>query len=140
VHRYASRPGFRLTVSRCDDDELTGLALSVRADRGDWWRDRCAEALGLDRAAEWLEPVIREVVHVAVAPDRQRQGAGRLLTEDAINEPEVASVVLSCHPGAEPAKGLYLSCGFQLLLEDFRTDPGKPGYWLMARRPRRIEL
>ncbi len=97
VARYGSRSGFRLSLCRSAGDVI-GLALSVHAYPGDWWRDRCAEALGAERSAQWLEPVIREVVHVAVSPLYQRQGVGRLLTEDSLADPEAASVVLSCSP------------------------------------------
>lgn len=138
VGRYAARSGFRLTLCRSrSDGDVVGLALSVHACPGDWWRDRCAEALGAERAAQWLAPVIREVVHVAVSPRFQRRGAGRLLTEDALRDPEAASVILSCHPAARAAQSLYLSCGFELLTDCFRTAPGQLGYWLMSRRPTR---
>lgn len=134
VARYQSRAGFRLTLCR-SGEEVIGLALSVRAYPGDWWRDRCADALGPLASSQWLEPAIREVVHVAVSPPRARQGAGRLLTQDSLDDPEVTSVVLSCHPSAEPAQALYRSCGFELLTPDFRTAPSQMGYWLMARPP-----
>lgn len=136
VARYTSRPGFRFTLCRADK-AVVGLALSVHAFPGDWWRDRCADALGPADASRWLEPPIREVVNVAVSPAHQRQGVGRLLTDDALEDTEATSVVLSCHPDARPAQSLYLSRGFEVLAEDFRTAPGQVGYWLMARRPQR---
>lgn len=132
VARYGPRSGFRLTLCR-SGTSVVGLALSAQAYTGDWWRDRCAEALGREGSARWLQPVIREIVHVAVSPQFQRRGAGRLLTEDSLDDPGVTSVVLSCHPNAQAAQALYLSCGFQLLTDDFRTAPGQMGYWLMAR-------
>jgi ribosomal protein S18 acetylase RimI-like enzyme len=134
VGRYASRAGFRLALCRSGPD-VVGLALSVRAFPGDWWRDHCAATLGPQGTTQWLEPSIREVVHVAVSPQHQRRSAGRLLTEDALDDRDVASVVLSCHPEARPAQSLYLACGFELLTTEFRTAPGQLGYWLMARRP-----
>jgi ribosomal protein S18 acetylase RimI-like enzyme len=136
VSKYAARAGFRLALCRSGPD-VVGLALSVRALPGDWWRDRCAATLGPEGTARWLEPSIREVVHVAVSPQHQRRGAGRLLTEDALDDPDVASVLLSCHPEARPAQALYLACGFELLTTEFRTAPGQLGYWLMARKPLR---
>lgn len=45
------------------------------------------------------------------------------------------AVVLSCHPGANPAQTLSLSCGFELLTDEFHTAPDQLGYWLMSRRP-----
>lgn len=68
---------------------------------------------------KWLEPAIRGVVHVAVAPQHQRRGAGRLLTEDALDDDTVTSVVLSCHPDAHAAQSLH---------------------WLMARRACQAEI
>lgn len=134
VLRYAARPGFRLTLCR-DGLAVIGIALSVHARAGDWWRDRVAESLGPELAAQWLEPVAREVVHVAVDPAARRHGVGRLLTEDALDDTEATSVVLSCHPDAGAAQLLYRACGFQTLSEDFRTAPGQLGYLLMARAP-----
>jgi hypothetical protein len=40
--------------------------------------------------------------------------------------------VLSCHPGAEPARRLYAGRGWTTLTEDFRTGD-RMGYLLMAR-------
>lgn len=138
LQRYAERPGFRLTLCRSGEGEdapVVGMALSVHARAGDWWRDRVAAALGPKAASAWLEHCIREVVHVAVDPGGRRQGVGRLLTEDALDDAEVANVVLSCHPDAAPAQALYRSCGFQTLSDDFRTGPEQPGFLLMARPP-----
>lgn len=125
-----------MTLCRADD-AVVGLALSVHSFPGDWWRDRCADVLGPAVAAHWLEPPIREVVNVAVSPAHQRRGAGRVLKDDALDDTEATSVVLSCHPDAGPAQSLYLSSGFDVLAEDFRTAPGQVGYLLMARRPLR---
>lgn len=136
VVRYADRPGFRLTLCR-EGALVIGLALSVHARAGDWWRDRVAEALGPEDAAQWLDPVVREVVHVAVDPTARRRGVGRLLTEDALDDGDVTAVVLSCHPDAQAAQRLYRACGFRTLSDDFRTAPGQLGYLLMARPPGR---
>lgn len=85
--------------------------------------------------AEWPAAPVREGVHVAVSPLSQRQGAGRLMPEDALDDPAVTSVVLSCHPEARPAHARYL-VRVHLLIEQFRTVPEQPGAWLTARRPR----
>lgn len=132
VLRCADRPGFRLTLCRRDEC-VVGMALSVHARAGDWWRDRVADALGPAESIRWLEPVIREVIHVATDPGARRCGVGRMLTEDTLDDRDVASVVLSCHPNAPAARALYESCGFQTLLDDFRAAPGQPGFLLMAR-------
>jgi ribosomal protein S18 acetylase RimI-like enzyme len=134
--RYSSRDGFRLTLAMVGDSAV-GMALSVRAQEGDWWRDRAAAALPVEVARAWMGGVIREIVHVAVAPNQQRRGVGRALIDDALDDPQVDAVVLSCRPDAEPAQQLYLNCGFERLTTDFTTAPGQMPYWLMARPPRR---
>ena len=56
-----------------------------------------------------------------------------MLTEDTLGDPDVASVVLNCHPNAPAARALYENCGFQTILNNFRAAPGQQGFLLMAR-------
>lgn len=133
VIRYSKRPGFRLTLVTSAGG-TAGMAMSVHAREGDWWRDRAAAALPAARAQDWLEGVVREVVHVAVCPEKQRCGIGTALVEDALKDPGATAVVLGCRPDALPAQQLYLRRGFQVLTEEFTTAAGQMPYWLMARR------
>jgi GNAT superfamily N-acetyltransferase len=134
VLRYArERGGFRFATARGDDGHLAGLALAVLARPGDWWRDRAAAALTGQDARRWLGDLCLEVVHVAVRPAVQRQGAGTLVLDALISGAPAPTGVLSCHPDARPAQQLYRSQGWALLTESFRTAEGQPGYWLMAR-------
>lgn len=133
LETYAARGGFRLTLA-CVDERCVGMSLSVSAAEGDWWRDTAAVAVGPD-AARWFGGRIREVVHLAVAPDVQRRGIGAALVADLLDDGDAHAVVLSCRPDAEAAQQLYLSAGFEVLTKDFRTAPGQLGYWLLARGP-----
>lgn len=134
VLRYAAeRNGFRFITARDGEGQLTGLALAVLAEPGDWWRDRAAAALPGPEAARWLGDLCLEVVHVAVAPAVQRQGIGKRLHDALISGRPAPTGVLSCHPSAGPAQRLYLAQGWTLLTGAFRTASGQLGYWLMAR-------
>ncbi len=112
---------------------VVGVALSVVAHPGDWWRDKVEASLGSEAAAEWLGSACREVVHVAVRPNHQRSGFGRALMDHIVANANAPTIVLSCHPDATAAQRLYLSCGFTVLSKTFSTAPEQPDYWLMAR-------
>jgi GNAT superfamily N-acetyltransferase len=135
VLRYAAeRDGFRFATARDDEGRVTGLALTVLARPGDWWRDQAAAALSGQDVRRWLGDLCLEVVHVAVPPALQRRGIGQRLHDALIAGKPAPTGVLSCHPEARPAQQLYLRQGWTLLTEEFRTGgPGQLGYWLMAR-------
>ena len=133
VTRYARRDGFRLaTVNQ--DGNVAAFALAVRAYPGDWWRDNVAKAIGPQLTARWLPPGVLEVVHVAVDPDRQRQGFGRALLAAVIQDldPAVSSATLSCDRNAIPAQRLYLSEGWQLITDQMSFGPEMEPRWLMG--------
>lgn len=133
VRRYAGdRDGFRFATVRGADGAVTALALAVLARPGDWWRDKAAAALDAADADRWLGALCLEVVHLAVAPEGQGHGTGKLVHDVLIAGSPAPTGVLSCHPEAVPAQRLYLSRGWRLLTDSFRTGDHR-GYWLMAR-------
>jgi ribosomal protein S18 acetylase RimI-like enzyme len=132
VGRYArDRAGFRFILARDDGGVPAGTCLAVVAHPGDWWREQAAAGLNPATTRRWLGESCLEVVHVAVAPARQRQGLGRLMLDVLVAGRPAPTGVLSCHPEAAAAQGLYLSQGWTVLTKDFSA--GQLAYWLMAR-------
>ena len=135
VQRYArEREGFRFVTARKDDGQMIAIALAVVARPGDWWRDKVASAIPPSLADRWLGELCQEVVHLAVVPDAQGHGAGRLVHDVLIAGRPAATAVLSVHPEAEPAQRLYQSRGWTTLTEEFRTQPAQLAYWVMGRQ------
>lgn len=133
VLRYArEREGFRLVTAHRDDGQMIAIALAVLARPGDWWRDKVASAIPAPLAGRWLGDLCQEIVHLAVIPDAQGQGAGRLIHDVLIAGSPAPTAVLSVHPNAEPAQGLYLGRGWTILTKDFRAQPGQLAYWVMG--------
>jgi GNAT superfamily N-acetyltransferase len=105
VLRYAvERDGVRLVLV---DEAAIGLAVLART--GDWWRDRAAEAA---RSERWVGDLCLEVVHLAVHPDRQGQGLGRLAHDLLIAGSPAPTALLTCDPRAEAARALYRGRGW----------------------------
>jgi GNAT superfamily N-acetyltransferase len=105
IFRYAAtRDGVRLVLV---DEAAIGLALLARP--GDWWRDRAAEAA---RSPRWIGDVCLEVVHLAVHPDRQGEGLGKLAHDLLIAGSPAPTAILACDPRAEPARALYRGRGW----------------------------
>jgi GNAT superfamily N-acetyltransferase len=135
VQRYArEREGFRLVTARKDDGQMIAIALAVLARPGDWWRDKVASAIPPSLADRWLGELCQEVVHLAVVPDAQGHGVGRLVHDVLIAGRSAPTAVLSVHPEAEPARRLYQSRGWTTLTKQFRTQPAQLAYWVMGRQ------
>jgi len=114
VRRYArERDGLRLVL--VVDDGPAGMGLAVLARPGDWWRDHAAETVGPQQAARWMPSPCLEIVHLAVHPERQRKGIGRLVHDLLIAGTPAATGILSCNPEAEPARRLYSERGWRVL-------------------------
>jgi ribosomal protein S18 acetylase RimI-like enzyme len=134
VQRYArEREGFRLVTAHDDDGRMTAIALAVLARPGSWWRDQAAAALPESLADRWLGGLCLEVVHLAVIPDVQGHGVGRLVHDVLIAGRPAPTAVLSVHPLAEPAQRLYQNRGWTVLNRKFRTQPEQPPYLVMGR-------
>jgi GNAT superfamily N-acetyltransferase len=124
VRRYAAeRDGLRLVLV----DEAA-VALAVLARPGDWWRDRAAEAVGPAQTARWIGDLCLEVVHLAVRPDRQGRGLGRLTHDLLLAGSPAPTALLTCSPQAKPAYNLYRSRGWTTFNEAKINDS-----YLMAR-------
>jgi GNAT superfamily N-acetyltransferase len=113
VARYAAdRDGFRLATVRDGGGRVAAIGLAVLARPGDWWRDHVARAVGAEAEREHLGEVCLEVVHIAVRPERQRQGFGRTVHDALVGGAPAPTAVLTCHDRALPARKLYESCGW----------------------------
>lgn len=135
VQRYArERNGFRLVVAQDDVGQMIALGLAVLARPGDWWRDQVAAAIDDSLAARWLGELCLEVVHLAVTPDGQGRGTGRLVLDVLIAGRPAPAAVLSVHPQAGPAQRLYLGSGWTILTREFRTQPEQLASWVMGRK------
>ena len=134
VQRYArEREGFRLVTARDDDGRMIAIALAVLARPGGWWRDKVAAAISLSLADRWLGESCQEIVHLAVTPDAQGRGVGRLVHDVLIAGRPARTAILSVHPQAGPAQRLYQSRGWTVLTNEFRTQPDQLAYWVMGR-------
>jgi GNAT superfamily N-acetyltransferase len=135
VQRYArEREGFRLVTARNDEGQMIAIALAVLAAPGAWWRDKVASAIPRSLADRWLGELCQEVVHLAVVPDAQGHGVGRLVHDVLIAGRPAPTAVLSVHPKAEPAQRLYQARGWTILTKEFRAQPAQLASWVMGRR------
>lgn len=108
-----------------DDDGPAGTGLAVLARPGDWWRDRAAEAAGPERAQRWIASRCLEVVHLAVRPDRQGKGIGRLVHDLLLAGTPAPTAILGCDPAAQAARRLYSGRGWHILSDRFDTGAGR---------------
>lgn len=132
VARYArERSGFRLVTVRDDDGRLDAVGLAVLAHPGDWWRDRIAAVLDGDDVQRWIGDRCLEIVHLAVHPEVQRRGRGRLVHDLLIAGSPAPVAVLSCHPAATPARDLYLNRGWRVLSD--ALPAGEATFLVLAR-------
>ena len=111
ARRYATeRDSVRLAL--VTDDGPAAMALAVLARPGDWWRDRAAEAVGPEKTERWIGELCLEVVHLAVHPEQQGRGLGRLVHDLVRAGKPARTALLSCNPAATPANGLYAGRGW----------------------------
>lgn len=74
--QHRTRADFRLVTAELDSD-LVGFAWGYTGERGQWWADRIASALG-PSAEDWVGGHW-EFVELAVHPGHRRRGLGGLL-------------------------------------------------------------
>ncbi|HEX7352188.1 GNAT family N-acetyltransferase [Brachybacterium sp.] len=80
--QHRSRADFRLVTAEAGE-ELLGFGWGYTGERGQWWADRVAAALGPD-AEQWVGAHF-EFVELAVRPARQGQGLGGQLHAALMN-------------------------------------------------------
>lgn len=132
IRTHLGRPGF-LAVGAFDGDTLVGFGYGYQGRPGQWWHDVVATALGRDAAQEWLGDAF-ELAELHVTPLRQGEGLGRQTIERLLANARGATIVLSTHDTASPARALYRSLGFVDLLEGFRFPGSAEVYAVMGLR------
>ena len=119
--RHCGRRRFRLDAAFADasgdvsDGRLVGFAYGYVGDRGQYWPDRVAAALGDDIATAWVGGHF-EFVELAVVEDMRRRGVGRALHDALMTDPLVDRALLSTDDDPQsPAALLYRSRGWERL-------------------------
>lgn len=134
VERHLGNPGFRAYLA-LRGGGLVGLCYGFRGEPGQWWHDAVQRGLSergyAEAATKWLGDCF-EIAELQVLPQYQKQGIGRTLITTLCSERQEASVVLSTHDTASPARHLYRSLGFVDLLTRFRFPAGAEEFAVMG--------
>lgn len=112
--RHVARDGFRLARARTAEG-LVGFAYGYTGERGQWWSDRAAEALGPDVAAEWIGGHF-ELVSIGLVPEARGAGlGGRLLSAVTADLPHERWTLMTTADGTDPARRLYARHGWSVI-------------------------
>lgn len=112
--RHCARRAFRLDAA-FDGDAVVGFAYGYVGERGEYWPDRAAAALGDELAAAWVGGHF-EFVELAVRAAHRRRGIGGALHDALMTGPPSDRALLSTDDGDDsPAVDLYRSRGWQRL-------------------------
>ena len=116
---HAKRKGFRCVVAReTTTGQIIGFAYGYACQPGQWWHDTVANAMGKERAAEWLSDCF-EFVELAVMPIMQGYGIGGRLHDALMAGVLYRTAMLSTYQGDTSAMQLYRKRGWTPLIEDF---------------------
>lgn len=117
-------PGFVAAIAQ-RDDEIAGFACGHEAAPHQPWASRVFAALVSAGHDAWTDDTF-EFADIAVRPEWQGQGIGRLLLDAVTAEVSHRYCVLVTYNGPHAAKRLYLRAGWVILVEDFRYRTGSP--------------
>ena len=112
---HAAREDFKLVAAR--EENVVGFAYGFTGQRGQWWSDRIAAAVGPELAAEWIGGHF-EVVELAVLPAFRRQGIGAALMQELMRGLPNSRALLTTYADDRPAPRLYRRLGWRLLVPD----------------------
>ncbi|MBX6341374.1 MAG: GNAT family N-acetyltransferase [Thermomicrobiaceae bacterium] len=130
--RHGGYPGFQGLVAV---DETTGrvvgLAYGYTSRPGQWWHERVAPALPPDHRG-WLDDCF-EFVSLGVLPGARRRGIGCALMERLLAERREPRAALSTEVGNAPARALYESRGWRLLVPALAFAPTSGHYAVYGR-------
>lgn len=117
-------PGFVAAIAQ-RDGEIVGFACGHDASSHQPWASRVFAVLTAQGFEDWTRDTF-ELADIAVRPDVQGQGIGRLLLEVVTAKVSHRYCVLVTYNGPHAAKRLYLRAGWVTLVEDFRYRIGSP--------------
>lgn len=111
--QHRSRAGFRLATAEHDGD-LLGFAWGYTGERGQWWAERIAGALG-GAAEDWVGEHW-EFVELAVRPEHRRRGLG-LHLHDALLDglPHERALLQTDADPDGPGHSLYRRRGWHVI-------------------------
>lgn len=109
------RPGYNGVVALTDAGEVGGLGYAYTGCPGQWWYDTVASQLDRSTKQRWMSDCC-ELVELAVAPELQGKGVGRLLMERLLSTRTEQTCVLSTHSQSS-AVGFYSLLGFETIRE-----------------------
>lgn len=135
IRRHASYPGFKGVVAIGPDGRTVGFAYGYTDTPGQWWHERVAENLGVERTARELTGSFC-VTELAVAPRYRRRGLGRRLLDALLAGLPLPAATLSTQRDNLPARALYEAAGWEYLIERMRFVPGDQEWVVMRRRLR----
>jgi glyoxylase I family protein len=114
VDKHFARSGFRLARAY-DGDTLVGFGYGYTGERGQWWTDNAAEALGPETAAAWLGGHF-ELVSIGVVDDMRGRGIGRRLLECLTADlPHDRWLLMTTADTSDPARRMYAAGGWQVI-------------------------
>lgn len=135
IRRHPRYPGFKAVVARAPDGRAVGFAYGYTDTPGQWWHERVAEHLGVERTARDLTGSFC-VTELAVAPSQRRRGLGRRLFATLLAGLPHTAATLSTQRDNLPARALYEAAGWEYLIERMRFTPGDREWVVMRRRLR----
>jgi ribosomal protein S18 acetylase RimI-like enzyme len=111
--RHCARDGFRLAAAEVGG-ALVGFAYGYLGERGQWWPDQVAAALGPELADVWVGGHF-EFVELGVLGSFRRHGIGVRLHDELMRGTEHRRALLGTDDGDTPATALYRSRGWRKL-------------------------
>jgi ribosomal protein S18 acetylase RimI-like enzyme len=133
VPRHLERAGFRFVAEHDASGRLAGIAYGYRGAAGQWWHDLVSGAMDEAARVRWLAPGHFEFVELAVRPDQRRRGIGGRLHDALLSDLDAPTAVLSTEVENEPAVGLYLGRGWEVVLPEIDFGAGYPPFLVMGR-------
>ena len=127
IRRHALYGGFRAFGAINVRGRLVGFSYGYSSQPGLWWREQIASPLSADQRAYWLSDAF-ELAELHVHPTAQGQHLGSQLHDQLLDAQQHSRALLSVMHRSTRARQLYVSRGWQTLLEDvrFSTEPGTP--------------
>lgn len=104
VQRYAAGGReLRLVTVRDHGGVLQGVGLAVISTPESCWQQQLATQLPAELRAQWLGPRVLRIDEIAVHPDAQRRGLGRIVLDSLVAGSPAPTGLLACHPhGCRP--------------------------------------